>query len=176
MDNSSPVRKATTKNQAIKNTRFDYQESKATPIKKRNNYMDSSRSKSSGEEIDGNSFIKQYYLERYGSAKKGFNPVKQLQKKELSQKRAEVTPQKKYDFYRRSSAKKESSDSDRDNRFKSPQGDMLVRKKQLHQSQQKSSGTKQYIGAVLQSKLNFDGDEIPNTVSKFKMPPRKKVP
>ena len=76
---TSPVRKTVNKvqNQTIKNnTRFDYREAKATPQKaSRKNYMNSSRSKSSGEEIDGNSFIKQYYLQRYGSAKKGFNPV-----------------------------------------------------------------------------------------------------
>ena len=33
------------------------------------------------EEIDGNSYIKQYYLQKYGSAKKGFDPHTELKKK-----------------------------------------------------------------------------------------------
>jgi len=66
-----------------------------TPPKER--FVDSSpdSEKSGREEIDGNSYIKQYYLKKYGSAKKGFDPRTEIVKKNASDRKismAERTP------------------------------------------------------------------------------------
>ena len=44
-------------------------------------YKHASKKTQGKEEIDGNSYIRKYYLERYGSAKKGFDPSTELAKK-----------------------------------------------------------------------------------------------
>ena len=54
------------------------------PIRKARDFSCSSCSSKGSdkrEDIDGNSYIKQYYMRRYGSAKKGFNPKTAMERK-----------------------------------------------------------------------------------------------
>jgi len=51
-----------------------------TPVKRRKDSLSSSDSDKK-QDIDGDSYIKQYYMRKYGSAKKGFNPKTELLKR-----------------------------------------------------------------------------------------------
>ena len=67
---------------------YDKTPTRAPISKKKGHYRGDSSdvsSENSKEEISGNSYIKQYYLKQYGSAKKGFKPEKQIQKRYASQ-------------------------------------------------------------------------------------------
>ena len=70
-------------------------------------------SNSSKEEISGNSYIKEYYLRQYGSAKKGFKPEKEIKKRNASQLQEHVPqPKKLINFY--------NNEEKENERFKSP--------------------------------------------------------
>ena len=92
--------------------------------KKKGYYNDKSSdisSNSSKEEISGNSYIKEYYLRQYGSAKKGFKPEKEIIKKNASKVREHVPqPKNLINFYQ--TAERNNSNEKENERFKSPQG------------------------------------------------------
>lgn len=131
----------------------------STPLQKQQEFDISFGSKSDSDpfdEMDGDTYIKQYYKEKYGTTRKGFSSRLQLTRKQsLDQKSMtrgalERTADRKplqhcrsilNNRFKQSSLNPEDSPLQEENkqRFKSPQGSFLLKKKLENQGSQNTA-------------------------------------